>query len=208
MPIEIDNFELLKSLVDPQSEDDYWLVELIGRKKDWPDLLKSQQHFGSYFITSQRMLSALEAEIKARCKLNHARAYLYPSPKSKKKTALALMKKLLSEVECDDFTGLFGSMTSASAECSAQRGRKLFVLDCDDLKAPLEEAAREVISLVKTCKTSLSQPREPIVAPTPNGFHILASPFDTLEFSREANLLKTCTCEVKHSSPTVLCFFG
>ena len=201
----IDNFDRLMPLLDFESNDDYYLLELIGRKKDSVEVTHSQDHFGSYYITSKEMLAKVKPEIEALCKLKHCRAYLNPNPKSKKKTAMKLMKNLLGKMENDDYSKLFGAMTSAAGECGAQSGRKLFVIDVDDIKDS-DKAVAEVVDLINSCKTT-TPPEDWTfeVIPTVSGFHVICSPFDCSDFvKKRETALQNCTAEVKHNSPTLL----
>ena len=74
----VDNFDLVSKLMNFNSDDDFYFVEIIKRKKDNPnDAFKYRQFITYYWITSTSQLQSLKQEIIDVCKTNNARAYIY-----------------------------------------------------------------------------------------------------------------------------------
>lgn len=193
----------------------YYHIELIGRKKDGIDLDKSQRHYGDYFVTSEEMYSRIFDELVTRCDLLGCRAYINLNPKSKKRTAIVTMQKLLTMVENDDYSRLFAVLTSAAGSTSGLPEQKTFVVDVDLLpvtdmenKPHLHErlARAEVDDVIAHCKNAPTTRPERILAqiPTLHGFHLITQPFDISDFNSHKDRLHVCTAEVKTNSPTLL----
>lgn len=79
----VDNFELVSKLMNFNSDDDFYFVEIIKRKKDNPnDAFRYRQFITYYWITSQSDLMSKRDEIISVCEQNNARAYIYMNPRS------------------------------------------------------------------------------------------------------------------------------
>lgn len=79
----VDNFELVSKLINFNSDDDFYFVEIIKRKKDNPnDAFRYRQFITYYWITSQSDLMSKRDEIISVCEQNNARAYIYMNPRS------------------------------------------------------------------------------------------------------------------------------
>lgn len=79
----VDNFNLVVKLLNFKSDDDFYFVEIIKRKKDNPnDAFRYRQFISYYWITSREQLLSLKDEIINTCVNNNARAYIYMNPRS------------------------------------------------------------------------------------------------------------------------------
>ena len=79
----IDNFDKVAQLMEFNSDDDFYFVEIIKRKKDNPnDAFRYRQFITYYWITSQSDLMSKRDEIISVCEQNNARAYIYMNPRS------------------------------------------------------------------------------------------------------------------------------
>lgn len=79
----VDNFDLVSKFMHFNSDDDFYFVEIIKRKKDNPnDAFKYRQFITYYWIKSTAQLQSLKNEIVNICESNNARAYIYLNPRS------------------------------------------------------------------------------------------------------------------------------
>lgn len=82
--IEIDNFDEVKQLINPESSDDTWFIKIVQRRKDNPSLrLRTDNYVKYYLIHSIQELEANKSEIKYLCIQNNARAYITANKRSK-----------------------------------------------------------------------------------------------------------------------------
>lgn len=201
-----DNFNTIRDLLSfPDTKDIFFHIELIGRKKDNPDLTESQKSFGSYFVTSLAMFDAIKDEIVRKCVDKKCRAYINLNPKSKKAVGFTLMHKLMTMAENDDFTNLFSLMTSAAGTVNGVKDHRTFIIDIDDCDNTSFAALDEVKSIINDCRRA-DMTVNPYVGfvKTASGFHMITTPFDVSDFNKKKSVLKHCTAEVKTNSPTLL----
>lgn len=79
----VDNFDLVASLMNFNSDDDFYYCEIIKRKKDNPnDDFRYRQFVGNFWITSASELQSQKNDIIKVCQDNNARAYIYMNPRS------------------------------------------------------------------------------------------------------------------------------
>ena len=80
---EVDNFETISNMLTFNSDDDFYYIQIIKRKKDNPtEAFKYCQYLKYYQITSVSELMGLKNEIVDFCQTNNARAYIMLNPRS------------------------------------------------------------------------------------------------------------------------------
>lgn len=198
----IDNFEQIKSLLEFTSDDDYYFVEIIQRKKDFPfdTDMPSQWCIKSYAVTSTEKFDKLKQQIEMLCDYYHARAYINLNKKSKKKTTVILMKECLSMIENENCNSLFSKLDSAAGQCSGEKSTRTFLLDVDTKDKGIVNYLEDVI---KACNGEVKA-----ILPTVNGYHVISSPFNVQDFNKllDLNEKTKSILEIKHNSPTLLYF--
>ena len=89
----VDNFDKVAKLLQFNSDDDFYFVQIIKRLKDNPndDKSKGNYHAGGWYLNSWRIRSvdellALKPQIIQLCDANNARAYITVNSRSEKET--------------------------------------------------------------------------------------------------------------------------
>ena len=80
-----DNFKKYRSFMRlPETEggDEYYVIELVRRGKDCPDLPAANYHFKNYYIDTLAKYDKVQEEIKILCKELRLRAYVSVNRKS------------------------------------------------------------------------------------------------------------------------------
>ena len=72
----IDNFKLIKPLLEFPNDDIYYHLQILRRGKDHPELPAANRVIKPYFICSLESLDYVEDEIKKLCEFFGARAYI------------------------------------------------------------------------------------------------------------------------------------
>lgn len=83
--IEIDNFDLVKRIMNYQSDDDVYFVQIIKRKKDNPNMYFAHNacdYLTYYLFKSIEEFESKKDEIKTICKKTNSRAYIYLNKRS------------------------------------------------------------------------------------------------------------------------------
>ena len=198
----IDNFNLIWKILDFKSDDDYYFIELIQRRKDFPEgsNVKSQTCVGSYMIKSRDQFENLENEIKLICRMHNARAYINPSRKSLKRTTVLLAEQLFGMMVQGDCHKLNSRLESAAGLCKPEHDAKLFVVDLDTKDNAAFQKVTNILAMLATVEA---------VVPTVNGFHFITAPFNCMDFHAECLKAKIYPVpEIKHNSPTLLFYDG
>ena len=188
--MEVDNFDLIRLLLDFKSDDEFYFLQILKRKKENPEQIGNSKEVKTYYITSLEQFNQKEEEIKNLCKITNSRAYINLNKRSFEKCALLCLKQVTDCIINDNFKSVRKAYTTV---CGYQHsGDKIWVVDCDDMTAD------EVLELGIKIK-SVNQ--QPIVAyvPTINGYHILCKPFNTLTL--QLNL------DIQKNNPTLL-YYG
>lgn len=181
-----DNFNAYKQFItekwsysDLPEGDSYFVVELIRRGKDNPDLPAANCHFKNYYIRKPEDLDKYEQEIKSLCKMLHLRAYASVNIKSFKQVSLNTMAELARRIAKNDYRKNYAVFESCSGQYCHSKDKQ-WVIDLDDCKLH-DEYPEEIKELINYCKPG----GDKIVTefPTKSGVHIITLPFDREQFA-------------------------
>ena len=89
-----DNFEQIEKLLIFDSEDDFYHLQILKRKKENPDIGSNSYVVRTYCIRSKESLMEKRTEITEMCNTHNARAYINLSPRSFEKMAFHTLKKI------------------------------------------------------------------------------------------------------------------
>ncbi len=89
----IDNFDIISRLLNFKSEDDFYFCQIIKRRKDNPDLPRSEKLIKDYYL-KEGDLEKCRDNIINTCELNNARAYFRLNKRNYKHVAYQMNVKL------------------------------------------------------------------------------------------------------------------
>ena len=192
----IDNFELLsKFLPEKETENKFYHVQILKRKKENPDIGSNSILINSYFVKNQMQLNYLKEEIQFLCRHHNARAYINLNVRDKKQLVLPMMRKLISHLENQDFSTVHRIFDSVCGSYTKTKN-KLWIIDLDnftkeDINSSIIEYIEKLLPHgVSKCKA---------IIPTVNGFHLITSPFDSNKFSKDYP-----NVDIQKNNPTLL----
>lgn len=195
----IDNFELIERelcAVHRQMDDWYYHLQVIQRRKDC-DINKNSHLIRAYQVDATHPLSRYKDEVIDLCEKFRARAYINPSVKSKRATAVQMLNSLADCFRQNNFQYLNRLWNSAAGQVGAAH-LKFWIVDCDYSPTFTEENIPEVIEFINnSCQPTGDKYITTI--PTRHGKHIITTPFDLRHF-REAYP----AIDVHKNNPTVL----
>ncbi len=194
----VDNLEIILPFLQFESEDDFYFLQILKRKKDQTEKEKSEgrsnnsRTIKTYYINSQEYLLNKYDEIKKLCHLFNARANINLNKRSYKKTSL-YTNKLLAEYmfagKYDITRNLYdkacGKFTSAK--------KKLWIVDIDSL-----EELQNVSNYINTLLPKVDNKIVTII-PSKSGCHLITTPFNLHEFKKKFNHI-----DVQKNNPTNL----
>ena len=183
-----DNFNLYKEYIAKdfaesslEENDMYFVVELMRRGKDNPDLPAANYHFKNYYIRKPEDLDKFKDEIITLCTTLRLRAYASVNYKSFKYVTLNALAELARRVANNDYKKNYNVYESCSGSyCHSENKR--WVIDIDNESSIDSIKVKKVEELINSC-TPLNKDKIILKIPTKSGIHIITSPFDRAQFA-------------------------
>ena len=174
----IDNFELIKPLLNFSNDDIYYHLQILRRGKDHPELSAANRVIKPYFICSLESLDYVEDEIKKLCEFFGARAYINLAPKSIKKTTMLQLKYLAQRAYEGDFKKIWKAWNTCAGEIKGEEPR--WVVDIDDNNIKWNH----VMDDIDTLEPYSIDTKYITNIPTKSGWHIITTPFNLQQFKQ------------------------
>lgn len=193
----IDNFKLIKPLLEFPNDDIYYHLQILRRGKDHPELPAANRVIKPYFICSLESLDYVEEEIKKLCEFFGARAYINLAPKSIKKTTMLQLKYLAQRAYEGDYKKIWKSWNTCAGEIKGEKSRWVVDIDNCDFRKGLDEIETFID---KECEPDTS-PLFKVIAeiPTKSGYHLITTPFNLQHFKEQCPDI-----DVHKNNPTLL----
>lgn len=170
----INNIFAIKPLLHFQSEDDFYHLQILKRKKEHPELGSNSYVVKTYYIRSVEYLEKKFPEIVSLCEFHNARAYINLNVRSFERTAFQTLKKVTDQIMNKDFKSVRKAYESVCGEFGAGRDKR-WIVDIDHAPHTTVEYVDKLIAYIKA-----ALPEGGLILariPTKNGFHLITSPF-------------------------------
>lgn len=191
----INNLELIKPLLNFENKGDFYMLYVFKRKKDQPegerDNHQSVRTIKTYCIESIDHLERRYDEIIQMCEMFKARAYIHVQKQNHFDVSLSMMAALAQRIQNgnNNQKGLFDSVVG-----QIKTQEKRWIVDIDTKDGPF---VFEVIDFIKSIRPE-GRKHEAII-PTANGFHLITSRFDVMEFKKQYPEI-----DIQKKNPTLL----
>ena len=168
--------------------DKYYVIELMRRGKDNPDLPAANYHFKNYYIYSWRDLDRYEEEIKNICTLLNLRAYCSVNYKLMSQVSLDTLAESARRIAAHDYKKFYNIFESCSGKF-VSNGNNLWVADVDNVDVKKEEDYCKVKILSDFINNMESGHKVNVIynMPTKSGLHLITYPFNLQKFNQEWN---------------------
>lgn len=175
----VDNIDLILPFINPESEDDFYYLQIIQRKKENPQLGANSKVIKNYYIKSKEHLLEKYDEIKALCIATNGRASIRLNKRSFYKTAFKTVENIAHTMMNKNFH-IYNCFDRACGLVHNDPVKK-WILDFDfqlrdqDLKSyehfinNLPPEGNKILSKI----------------PSKNGFHLITIPFNVDLFKRD-----------------------
>ena len=170
-----DNFERFRPFMQlPEEEggDAYYVIELIRRGKDCPDLTAANYHFKNYYIDTLKKYDRVQDEIRTICRSLRLRAYVSVNRKSFRQVTMNTIAEMSRRAALDDFRRPYAVFNSCSGKFT-DKDDKHWVVDIDDYKW---RTVCYIEHLLNEC--SPEGRKVELMLPTRIGVHLITKPFD------------------------------
>lgn len=175
----INNFAKLNELLYFQNKDDFYLIQILKRRKDNPNMDVDMRVVDNFFINSEDDFKKKEDRIIEVCNRENARAYLRVNKRNYKKVALQSLKKLTEYIISENYSAAKSAFLSAAGEFHSQEN-KIWIVDIDTKDENYISSVRDIIS---RCHCEINVTFGVLMeVPTVAGVHILCYPFNLQRF--------------------------
>ena len=192
----VNNLEIIaEELLNFTTEDDFYFLQIIKRKKEHPELGSNSYVVKTYYIKSIEDLNKCMGEIICLCDYHNARAYIDLNKRSFKKIAFHTLKKITDQLLQEDYKSVKNAYNS-SCGMYANDPAKKWIIDLDDDAANINMINKivNIINDIEPVGTKLKA-----ILPTRNGMHLIVSPFNKEKFKREFPAI-----DIHTNNPTIL----
>lgn len=177
----INNFEIIKSLLDFSNPGDFYMLYIFKRKKDQPESERNNHQsvrtIKSYTVESLQYLDKRFNEIIDLCEMFKARAYIHVQKQNHYDVSLEMMVALAERIKNDNHNqkGLFDSVVG-----KLKTYEKRWIIDIDT------KDTQEILSIKSQINNCKPIDKDKIIAeiPTKNGIHLITERFDVMEFKK------------------------
>jgi len=199
----IDNVNLIKKLLNFESEGDFYMLYVLKRKKDQPegerDNHQSVRTIKTYCVSSIEYLEKRYEEIKQLCEMFKARAYIHVQKQNHKDVSLNMMVALAQRIQDGNLKQqhLFDSVVG-----QIKTQEKRWVIDIDNVSLDnfahnsYYTSMREFIN-----ELHKEDGRDTFMTyiKTRSGVHIITQPFNTMRFKE-----RYPDIDIQKKNPTLL----
>jgi len=188
----IDNISLVLPLMSYDSEDDFYFLQILQRKKENPQLGSNSRVIKNYYIRSEEYLFEHYDEIKKLCDHFNARAMLRLNKRSYYKVAFRALLNVANTMSNKDFKNLKSQYDKACGETHNDKN-KTWIIDIDEKEFDFEVLDKYLATIDPIGHKTVQ------IIPSANGYHAITKPFNVLTFS-----LKYKGYDIHKDNPTNL----
>lgn len=185
----VDNFEKIANFLGFKSDDDFYFLQILQRKKGGQigkvkPLIKQAKMIKRYSNRSVEHLFEKKEEVVELCNVFGARAQLNVNKRSYKKCAYATLKEISDCLYHENYRAASDAFNSSCGKYSAEeKESKKWVVDIDesDVIGSMDSYTQSLLSVInEKCKPEGDKLVEQV--PSKNGVHLITSPFDVQTF--------------------------
>ena len=190
----INNLEIIKPLLEWETPDDFYFVQILRRKKENPDNTSNNTVIRTYYVSSVEVLDKMFPEMALLAKFYNARVYINLNRRSYEKLAFQMLKKVTDCIINKGFKDVKNAYNSVCGAFHNEKNKKWII----DLDGVAEHEERHFIDVISELDGKIYA-----CIPTVGGKHLITSPFNIQEFSNKCagNLP-----DIQKNNPTLLFF--
>ena len=173
----VNNFDLLKGLLQFDNEGDFYFLQIIQRKKDNPTIARNMNVINNYFFYSIAEYGAHQDRIIHECNAHNARAYLRINVRNTKKVGMKMLEKVTDLIITEDYRALKNAYMSAAGDVHSQKYPR-WIVDIDTKDFQYIFKVKQYIDYLLIQHTTIGKTYcRWMDIPTKNGVHIITNPF-------------------------------
>jgi hypothetical protein len=198
----VDNFEKLNSILEFESEDDFYMLQVMKRRKENPEMDKNSVALKTVYLHRKDQLLELKDDLVELADKKNARIYLNPNRKSFKKCTLACLKEFADRISNENFYKPYKIFDSVAGAAGSKNAIWVIDIDWDEVTEQFGDVERsvfvnDVCEFINSLKPDVEN-KIKLVNETKNGTHILTSPFNMYDFMQRYKI------QVHKNNPTLV----
>lgn len=200
--MKIDNFRQINSLLDFPTEDTFYVLQVIKRRKENPEMITGERVIRRFYLYKQDELLFLQNSVETECERNNARAYISLDKRSHKHIGNMMIKQCVDLIISQQFKALKTVYDSTCLKYPSDPLKKWVIdIDVKDLEE-IEKIKALILSLQQSQNKKQKVYSILATLETINGYHLITNPFNLQEFNKVYD--NKHKIEVKKNSPTLL----
>lgn len=177
----INTFNEIKNMLVFESEDDFYYLQILQRKKENPSIGSNSKVIRSYLINNIEYLEEKMPRIIELCNLYNARAMLRLNKRSYKKVAFKTMINVANSISNQEYKFVEKSYSRAIGKGHNDKNKK-WIIDIDG-----DTTSKEGCAYVHRMSMFIEsvEPQEDRIyktLSTKNGLHLITKPFNLQKF--------------------------
>ncbi len=168
----IDNFNQISELLKFESEDDFYHLQILKRKKENPEIGSNSQVIKTYYVYSLDYLQSIKSEIVNLCEFHNARACINLNARSLERAAFHTLKKVTDIIMNRDWKSVHKAYDSVCGTFCSDR-EKSWIIDIDEKDMNEVNRISDIICLVEPVGN-----KNIAVIETKNVYHLISKPFN------------------------------
>lgn len=173
----IDCLELIKDLLVFETNDDFYFLQILQRKKENPNLGSNSKVIKNYYISSTEQLIEKYDEIKSLCNMFNARASLRLNKRSFEKVAFKSLENFANVMQTREYKHIMNCYDKACGLLNNEKQKK-WIVDIDRNELVWLE---HIINSVQESEPNGN--KIIIQLPTKSGIHLITKPFNVIQFN-------------------------
>jgi len=175
-PCSVDCLDLITDLLVFESEDDFYFLQILQRKKENAELGSNSRVIKNYYIKSVQHLLDRYDEIKALCNLFNARASLRLNKRSFEKVGFKSLENIANTMQHREYKHLMKSYDRACGLLNNEKTKK-WIVDIDKDEVIWLE---QILNAIQPCEPLGNKILKQL--PTKSGIHLITTPFNVMQF--------------------------
>lgn len=180
MKKEIDNIEIILPFINPQSEDEFYFLQLLKRKKENPELGSNSVVIRNYYIKSKEHLLKVYSEVKEICRVTNSRAMIQLNKRSFENVFYQFNENVAHCLKNKDFINMSNQYDRAIGQTNADKENKWIV----DIDEPFNETEHAFLTFCINNLQPVGREKELAIIPSKSGYHLISRPFNKEEFNK------------------------
>lgn len=173
---KVDCLDYIKDLLSFDSEDDFYFLQILQRKKENCQLGSNSRVIKNYYIKSIEHLLERYDEIKLLCNLFNARASLRLNKRSFEKVGFKALENIANTMQNREYKHLMNAYDRACGLLNNEKIKK-WIVDIDKDEVIWLE---QIINAIQPCEPLGNKILKQL--PTKTGIHLVTTPFNVMQF--------------------------